>query len=191
MIGVILAGGRSQRMGSDKAMVEVANRPMAEWVAAALSRVCDEVVVAGRRRPLAGLPAIPDPRSSHRGPLAGLVAAWQHYPGHAVALVAVDQPWLRSETVRQLVALGRDLAVAPVEGGVRQTTCALYPSSLAEVAATELAGGGSLQSLLDVASFVPVVDWQEWGEDGRSWYSVDTPAALAGGLERFGPPGGE
>ena len=31
--------------------------------------------------------------------------------------------------------------------------------------------------------------WREWGEDGRSWFSVDTPQALAEGLLRYGAPG--
>jgi hypothetical protein len=66
----------------------------------------------------------------------------------------------------------------------------VYPPALADLARQELAGDGSLQSLLDLASFMPVVHWHEWGEDGRSWFSADTPDSLADGLDRFGPPPG-
>jgi hypothetical protein len=59
------------------------------------------------------------------------------------------------------------------------------------VATEELAGGGSIQSALDRAAFDPVVEdvWRSWGEDGRSWFSADTPEAIDEGLRRFGPPG--
>lgn len=187
MIGVILAGGSSTRMGRDKATVEVAGRSMAEWVTEALSRVCEEVASAGR--PLPGLESVPDPGLVGRGPLAGLVGAFHRFPGRALAVVAVDQPWVRVDTLARLGELAAEEAVVPVDAGVRQTTCAIYPAALVEVAERELAGEGSLQSLLDVAAFLPVLDWRAWGEDGRSWFSADTPEAVEEGLIRFGPPG--
>jgi len=190
MIGVILAGGRSSRMGIDKATVAVAGRPMISWVAAALGQACAEIVVAGGIG-TEDLPLLPDALPAHRGPLAGLVTAMDTFPGAALALVAVDQPWLRSDTIRRLGTLADGMAVAPVEAGVRQTTCAVYPPTLASLARQELEGDGSLQSLLDLASFIPVVDWHEWGEDGRSWFSADTPSSIADGLNRFGPPKGD
>lgn len=185
---MILAGGESRRMGTDKAFVEIAGRTMLDWVAAALAPVCEEVVVVGDIDGATTLPNIADPGAPHRGPLAGLVAAMHHVPDQWLALVAVDQPWLRAETARRLGALAAALAAVPVDAGIRQTTCAVYPPTLVSTAEAELAGGGSLQSLLDVASFRPVVDWASWGEDGRSWFSVDTPADLKEGLRRFGEP---
>ncbi|MFO7291922.1 MAG: molybdenum cofactor guanylyltransferase [Actinomycetes bacterium] len=187
MTGVILAGGRSSRMGSDKAGHVVAGRPMIEWVGAALDAVSDRVVVAGRDDPVAGYAPIPDPGPSHRGPLAGVVAALEAF-GDAVVVVATDQPWVRAETLRGLIERMGDLPVVPVDGGIRQTTCAVYPPTVAAAARTELEEGGSLQSLLDVVAFQQVVDWRAWGEDGRSWYSVDTPEDAAEGLARFGAP---
>lgn len=186
MIGVILAGGRSRRMGLDKASVEVAGRTMLDWVVAATSAVCDEVVVSGRAA--ADLRVLADPGPPHRGPLVGLVAAQAAFPADQLLLVAVDQPWVRAATLEELRDLAGDLAVVPVDSGVRQTTCAVYPPNLSGLAAEELAGSGSLQSLLDLASFQPVLDWREWGEDGRSWFSADTPETITEGLARFGPP---
>ena len=36
---------------------------------------------------------------------------------------------------------------------------------------------------------VEPTSWQAWGEDGRSWFSVDAPQDLTVGTERFGLPG--
>lgn len=188
-LGVVLAGGSSRRMGRDKAEVELAGRSMGRWVVAALSAVCPEVVAAGRER-LGELPGVPDAVGGQAGPLAGLVGVAQRHPDRPLLLVAVDQPWVRTETLRRLSGLLGDRPVAPVADGVRQTTCAAYPAGLGELARKELEAGGSLQSLLDRTSFDPVVEeeWRRWGEDGRSWFSADTPVRLAEGLARFGAP---
>lgn len=189
MLGVILAGGESTRMGKDKATVEVAGRTMLEWVTAAVVEAGLEPVVAGRVESTVDVESFPDPGVPHRGPLAGLVGAMHHHPDTPAVLVSVDQPWVRPHTLRRLTQTDGALPLVPVEAGVRQTTCAFYPPHIVGAAETELAGGGSLQSLLDVVSFTPVVDWHAWAEDGRSWYSVNTRADLEEGLARFGPPG--
>ena len=71
-------------------------------------------------------------------------------------------------------------------------TCAIYPDSWAERAIAEDAADGSIQSLLDDLLHRPIEEseWRAWGEDGRSWFSVDTEEALQEGIERFGPPPG-
>jgi molybdopterin-guanine dinucleotide biosynthesis protein A len=97
---------------------------------------------------------------------------------------------VRAETLRRLSGLLADRPVVPVDEGERQTTCAAYPPGLGDLAREELEAGGSLQSLLDRTAFDPVVEeeWRRWGEDGRSWFSADTPVRLAEGLARFGAP---
>lgn len=189
-IGVILAGGRSSRMGTDKAEVVLAGRTMLDHVYQALSQITEEVVVAGREEARDGITAIPDRGVAHQGPLAGLASARAAHPKAVLVVVAVDQPWVRAETLGELVSLASGLPVLPVEDGIRQTTCAVYPAAVLDGIDEELAAGGSIQSLLDRVSFLPVTDdeWSGWGEDGRSWYSADTMAAIEVGLDRYGPP---
>jgi hypothetical protein len=80
--------------------------------------------------------------------------------------------------------------VVPIDGGIPQVTCAFYPASWAEPAAALLEAGRPAQALLDdlPRRLVEQPEWSAWGEDGRSWFSVDTPAALTEGLSRFGAP---
>lgn len=191
LLGVILAGGGSTRMGRDKALAELAGRPLVEWVATALASVASETIVVGRAGKLAGLDCVPDDQSVRRGPLAGLATALRLSGGRPVVVTAVDHPWLRAETLTRLVQLAGPLhAVVPLDGGARQVTCAVYPAAWAERCAAEDEAGGSIQSLLDDLPFRPVeeAEWTAWGEDGRSWFSVDAPTGLKEGLTRFGPP---
>lgn len=187
MIGVILAGGESTRMGTDKAWVTVADRPMYEWVGQALEQVTGRVIVAGRAEPLGRYESVPDVGEAYRGPLSGLFAASNAHPSDPLLVVAVDQPWVQASTLRTVRLQFTELAVVPVDGGARQVLCAAYPAGLADLCAQELAAGGSIQSLIDVTSFDPVSDFE--AEDGRSWFSADSPEAIADGLQRFGPPG--
>lgn len=190
MIGVILAGGRSSRMGEDKALVHIAGTTMLDRVAAAIAPVADEVCVAGRDSAPHGVTAVPDTGAPHRGPLAGIVAVAASHPDDTLLVVAVDQPWVRTETLQHLVSLTEDLPVVPVDEGVRQTGCATYPAAALHSAREELDAGGSIQSLLDRTAFTPVVEseWRTWGEDGRSWFSVNTATDIDRGIERFGTP---
>ncbi len=190
-LGVILAGGGASRMGRDKALVKVAGRPMVEWVAEAMRPVTSKLVVLGRSGTLAGIESVPDDHPARRGPLAGLATALRIADGQPVLVVAVDQPWVRTATLRSLLEQAGPLhAVVPMAGHARQVTCAVYPSSWAERAAAEETAGGSIQSLLDEMLLLPIdaAEWQTWGEDGRSWFSVDSEAAIEEGLARFGVP---
>ena len=180
-------------MGRDKALVEVGGRQMWEWVRTALEPVCERVVAAGRPDGLGSVEGLADPDDGRRGPLAGLVSALRAARSSPVMLVATDQPWVRVQTLEGLVSSFHDLPVVPIStDGSRQTTCALFPPGVLSVALDELLADGSIQSVLDRTAFDQIEEdqWRTWGEDGRSWFSVDTPDALKAGLQRYGVPTG-
>jgi molybdopterin-guanine dinucleotide biosynthesis protein A len=73
--------------------------------------------------------------------------------------------------------------VVPIADGTRQVLCAVYREDCLDPL-TELVGADpapSLQTLLDTLPFRAVLEaeWRGWGEDGRSWRSIDTPEQLA------------
>ncbi|MEA2024292.1 MAG: molybdenum cofactor guanylyltransferase [Actinomycetota bacterium] len=186
-IVAVLAGGDSTRMGSDKAAVPFASSTMLETVLNSVATVGDPIVV-GRTSAPNGVPAIPDRRQGSRGPLTGLEAVLEHEPGRTIVLVAVDHPFLRPQTLREMLALEGD-AVVPFDERWQQVTCAVYrPTFLRAASETLDAGCRSIISALDLVTvnLVGEVTWRSWDEDGRSWFSVDTPERLEEGLRRFG-----
>lgn len=172
-------------MGRDKADVEVGGESMLQKVNSAMSPSVRRTVLLGPDR--AGWECWPD--AVHAGgPLAGIATALSRADVERILLVAVDQPFVRPDTLVNLIAIESDLPVVPVdETGSRQVTCALYPTMIADAATEEANGNGSIQTLLDRVSFRPVApdEWRGWGEDGRSWFSVDTEDDIATGLGRF------
>lgn len=173
-------------MGRDKADVEVAGRTMLSRVTRALSPYVSRTVLLGPDRD--GWECWPDAVHA-QGPLAGIATALSRTTSDKVLLIAVDQPFVRNDTLRHLVAIESDLPVVPVDDtGTRQVTCAIYPVSVSEAANEEALSDGSIQTLLDRVSFraVTPAEWRTWGEDGRSWFSVDTQEDLLAAEDRYG-----
>ena len=183
----VLTGGSSSRMGADKAQVTVGGRTMLDRVAGVADSVGDVVLVGGS--PGADPRHIPDLRGGRLGPLAGLEAALAHAAGRDVLLVGVDQPFVRAATLGHLIEIAGD-AVVPIDDGWEQVTCAIYRQRClpAVQAALDAAEDLAIITILEHVETTSVQrdEWSGWGEDGRSWYSVDTPDALAIGIERYG-----
>ena len=133
--GAVLTGGRSSRMGRDKATLPVDGVPMAARVAGALRRAGAEPVLAvgGDQAALEalGLTWVADGHPGE-GPLGGILSAFAAASGHdLVAILATDLPDLDASVVQALVMGlgGHDVAVAggeqaePLCGVWRVTTC--------------------------------------------------------------------
>lgn len=92
--GYVLAGGKSSRMGQDKALLELAGKPLVQRAVEKLRRVCAEVSIVGNRAEL-GVYA-PLVRDLHEGcgPLGGIEAALLHSAKDWNLLMAVDMPFL-------------------------------------------------------------------------------------------------
>ena len=185
VVGVILAGGESRRMGDDKALVEVGGRPMADRVAEAMGGF-DRVVMVGRRQGGARWEAIPDLHPGPLGPLSGLQTAL-HALGQPFVLVAVDQPLVRPETLARLSEYATRNRTAVCVDQRPQVTCAAYSPDCLEEAERQLASGGSIQRMLRSVEWTRIEreEWSSWGEDGRSWFSIDTPGAVIEAERRF------
>ena len=185
VVGIILAGGASRRMGRDKALVDLGGRPMAEWVAGAMSGF-DQVVMVGRRRGAAGLEAIPDLHLGPAGPLNGLQTALATF-GRPVVAVAVDQPLVRAETLARLAELAAANQTAICVDERPQVTCAAYSPDCLEEAGRMLSAGGSIQLMLRAVPWTRIEReiWSSWGEDGRSWFSMDSPDDIIEAERRF------
>ncbi len=106
ILGLILAGGRSRRMGTDKAFAALAGRPLAAHVIDRLAPQVDRVVISSNAPPARfakfGLPVLPDVLGGYNGPLAGVHAALTAFPDAAIVSVAVDLPLLPRDLVTRL-----------------------------------------------------------------------------------------
>lgn len=94
--GYVLAGGKSSRMGRDKALIELAGEPLLRHAVKKLRRVCMDVRVLGADPRLAAYaPIVPDLHPGC-GPLGGMEAALAHSIFDWNLFMPVDMPFLPS-----------------------------------------------------------------------------------------------
>jgi len=128
---IVLAGGRSSRLGRDKAAVVVGGLPLLDRVLRAAGPVAGRLLVAGPRRPLLAGTPVPtwcreDPPGG--GPVAGVAAALAQVRTPRVFVLAVDLPFLTVDALRVLAAAG-PAAVAVDAAGVDQGLLGVWPTA--------------------------------------------------------------
>jgi molybdopterin-guanine dinucleotide biosynthesis protein A len=104
---VIMAGGKSSRMGTDKAFVPLLGKPMIEHVLDSLDGLGSEQIIitnSTEQYRYLGLPLFGDIYEGS-GPLGGLHAALVHANYPHLLVVACDMPWLNRDLLAYMVSL--------------------------------------------------------------------------------------
>jgi molybdopterin-guanine dinucleotide biosynthesis protein A len=178
---LILAGGRSRRMGRNKAQLPAGDGTLIDHLARRLAPVVDETLVAGGPESvrLAGARRIDD-RYQGLGPLAGIHAGLLEARFSLVWVVACDLPDVEpalGELLRGYAA-GVD-AVVPRLGDDSEGVCAVYDRSLAPRIETFLqTGERRVQHFLGriAVRYVTPAELRRVDPELRSFRNINTPA---------------
>ena len=111
--GLVLAGGKSERMGVDKGLLNLHGESMREYMVRQLGYVCPKVYTSCRHEqqvPRWLNPILDDQFTS--GPLNGLLSAFNHDPRCAWFTVAVDMPYVNTMVLRSLITQRDPAAMA-------------------------------------------------------------------------------
>jgi molybdenum cofactor guanylyltransferase len=192
--GVVIAGGRSTRMGGrEKALIELAGAPMIDRVIARMRPQVATLVVNANGDPARfapfGLPVVPDTVEDLPGPLAGLLAAleWSRREtpdARFVASVAADTPFLPGDLVAHLLAATeakRASCAIAASGGSSIPIVGVWSTALAEALAEALRQGVRAVHRFAAAQGSAVVDFprmQMAGEAVDPFFNVNTPEDL-------------
>jgi len=197
--GIILAGGRSHRMGRDKAWAELAGRPLIAWVLDALRAVTDQQMVVARDEAQVaslsglGLPVAVD-HFPARGPLTGIHAGLKASETDLAVVVACDLPLVRPALLTYLIgAIGTWHAAVPYmdegelpasfraavparQAGLQPLMAAYRRRCVAPLEKLLAAGAVPTTALIAIvrARVVPPAQWREVDPDGRSFFNVNT-----------------
>lgn len=177
MAGVLLTGGASRRMGTDKATLLVNGETLAVRAARVLSAACDPVIEVGAG--VSGLPAVRE-EPPGAGPLAALLAgvgALGDPP--SVVLLGCDLPFVEAPLLRLLLERAGSGTVIPIVAGRSQYACARYgPAALDEAYAALRSGDRSLRAI--AGSDCEFLSESEWGAvaSAQAFADVDTPEDL-------------
>lgn len=173
--GMLLTGGASRRMGTDKAKLVVAGTPLAVRTARVLAAVVSPVIEVGT-----GCAGVPTTREEPpgAGPLAAVaegarLLAVHGHDGPAV-VVATDLPRIDEEVVRRLAAHPSPGTVVPLVAGRPQWLAARWSAAALHRAAPMVAAGERR-----MAALAKDVEWLDAPEWILVLADVDTPDDLA------------
>jgi molybdopterin-guanine dinucleotide biosynthesis protein A len=188
--GFVLAGGKSSRMGEDKALLRFCGRPMVEIAVEKLRGFCAEVTIAGNREDLAGFAPVVRETRVDVGPAAGIEAGLGAASQPWAMFLPVDVPLVPEELLRRwaVAVLAMDGVVASnLYYGRDQPAFCMLRSACRQRFSEALDGGERrLRVLLERASegFQWVYDLDEVHGNGveerERWFAnVNTPQELA------------
>ena len=148
-MGFVIAGGKSSRMGEDKAFLEFGGQTLLHRALTALDVVCDRVAIVGEpskfeKYEFEKYGSVVADIFSGCGPLAGIHAALAQSSAELNLMLAVDMPFVSGELLAFLfaVAEGSDAMIAvPRFGNGFQPLCAVYRRDFGRIAEQALRAG--------------------------------------------------
>jgi molybdenum cofactor guanylyltransferase len=177
--GFVLAGGRSSRMGQDKALLMLGGEPLIARAIRKLSQVCAEVAIAGGTRDLRPFGRVIPDENPGCGPLGGIVAALDQSSFEWNLFLAVDAPFVPVAVLKSLLYIAAEScgACAMVRSrDLIQPLCAVYSRKALEVLNKELiAGRWKVARAIETAGPVQFLDIED-----SSWFvNLNTPEEFA------------
>jgi molybdenum cofactor guanylyltransferase len=176
LTGLILAGGKSSRMGSDKALLEIAGKPLLQLQIERLrSLECSEILISGpknRGYDRFGEKLVED-LVEDMGPLAGLCAGLHAAREQWILALAIDMPNVSVDFLKWLTEQRTNVdMVCPKSNFGFEPLCAVYRKSVClpvfekNLAAKELSLQKNVEELLGCAKarIVEPSEWQKFGE---------------------------
>lgn len=196
LAGLALAGGKSSRMGRNKALLKPWGRhgpTLLEHTCALLGSVCGVCVIscqAGQR--YAGFSCVPDTEATYGGPACGVAAglAWaaeHNYDG--VLALACDMPDMQPWLLQRLAAAARKypkawaVCFAPAGAGKLEMLVAVYRVEFLPVLQAGLASGESSLYRLVPAERRKLINYG--ANEASHFRNCNTPADLAACCKLF------
>jgi molybdopterin-guanine dinucleotide biosynthesis protein A len=185
-MGFILAGGKSSRMGSDKAFLNFGGQTLLERALSSMGAVCDRIAIVGDPVRFAKFES-PKRESVVAdifpgcGPLGGIHAALVHSSVPLNLMLAVDMPFVSAELLAFLFAAAENtdatITVPRTNKGL-QPLCAVYRRDFYTVAEQALRAGKYKIDAAFVDVMVRVIEESELAAAGfseQTFFNVNTP----------------
>lgn len=184
---VIQAGGQSSRMGRDKGLVEIAGRPMIDYVIDQVADLADDVLITTNNINeyiQFGLRMVSD-KEPGAGALPGLHTALKGAMGAFALVVACDMPFINRGLlefqIEKAFDSGADIVV-PHWDGRFQTMHTVYRKETCLPAVEQALGAGKakMTSFYDGLNVVTIgeSDIAKFSPTGKSFRNINTPAEL-------------
>ena len=160
LTGIILAGGKSSRMGKDKGLVKYAGKAMIEYSLEICRQLCNEILISTANSDYAvyGYPLIED-EIQDIGPIGGIYASLKSAGNPKAIVLSCDTPFLKKELLELLVEkINEADMVVPYTGEQKmEPLCACYSKTLLSLMKEQIAEKDyKLHNLIDKAHSIKI-----------------------------------
>ena len=119
--GIILAGGKSSRMGTDKGLLDFEGQSLIEYAISVIRPICNEILISTNQKGYEGygFPIITD-NFTDCGPIGGLEAALKASKTDWNVVISCDTPSLKVELFQEMIAQikDQDVLIPSHENGI-------------------------------------------------------------------------
>ena len=177
----VLAGGKSTRMGSDKAFLRLGDETLLSRALKTAGAVSADVRIVGDAQKFAAFGRVVEDVYRDRGPLGGIHAALSSSTAELNLMLAVDLPFVKPEFLGYLLSRAREsgaMVTVPRAGGGLQPLCAVYRRGFADVAEQSLREGNNKIDSLFAEVETCVIEEDELARAGFSagmFHNLNTP----------------
>jgi molybdopterin-guanine dinucleotide biosynthesis protein MobB len=191
----LLAGGRSTRMGEDKAFAPFNGKTLIEWMRDRLAPLFPHVFLVTRdpsRFQDLGLAVVNDALPD-TGSAVGVYSAVLAAPTERVICLACDMPFVTPRFLRQLAERSEGFDVfVPRHGEYMQPLCAVYSKRTLEAYREFIASGARriFDIYPDLNTGYLEMDGGQYGDPDELFMNVNTPAELEAARQRLAAEGG-
>ncbi|MBI2082185.1 MAG: molybdenum cofactor guanylyltransferase [Deltaproteobacteria bacterium] len=182
--GVILAGGRSSRFGTNKALALFQGIPLIDRVLNVMSPLFHDLMIVTNTPEIyerLHLPLVKD-FEPYLGPLGGIYTALRETRNDRIFVVGCDMPLLDPKVISGIIQKSEEAdAVVPIHDGIREFLMAVYSRKLLPEICKSL-GEGRL-SVKELCFHIPCIEWIP--VKGDSWTAINTAEELKKLEERY------
>jgi molybdopterin-guanine dinucleotide biosynthesis protein A len=184
---VIFAGGKSSRMGEDKALLPFGGYPtLTEFQQAKLHTMFDKVYISAKENKFNFDCLVIEDNDTENSPLVGIISIFETLKVEEVFILSVDAPLVNKETIQKLLENdhpSRDAIVAQSPSGI-QPLCGVYKRSILPLAYMQLEKGNHrLGDLLKLANTlfvkfdedIPFTNLNHPGEYQKAFRNFENP----------------
>jgi molybdopterin-guanine dinucleotide biosynthesis protein A len=130
--GIILAGGKSSRMGMDKGFCAVNGKPMVQYAIEVLEQICDSLIISSNNSDyeLFGFPVIPD-LIKDIGPMGGIYTGLKQSETQYNFFLSCDMPMVTSDIIWHILEQKQNYdAIVPLWNNYPEPMCAYYNKNI-------------------------------------------------------------
>ncbi len=179
--GIILAGGKSSRMGTEKGLIEIHGKPMIRIIIDLLKPLCDTIFISTSNQSYSsfGYPLITD-LHKNIGPISGLYSALSASPNHINLFLPCDVPYMKQEILELILNTANenpDKCIIPYTD-YPEPLIAAYPKSILPVLSQLIMDGET--RIKEIFNHFPTlfISMKEVGINYNAFKNINTPDDL-------------